>query len=138
MKKIKIIVLSVVVLLGVLILYEDYEVIDITHNNKVSTETQESCLEDKDGINRDVSDNKKNIGYVSNFRNYAYSCALETFYSDDKYDYMFPSIKSSYIEVEYKDGTKENVVEALNKGNINISDLDKYGIDYIKELKSIG
>ena len=47
-----------------------------------STETQKSCLEDKDGMNRDVSDNIKNIGYVSNFRNYAYSCALETFYSN--------------------------------------------------------
>ena len=54
--------------------------------------------------------------------------ALECFFSDEKYTYYFPSIKSDYITVYYKDGTEQNVKDALSEGKINISALDWFGI----------
>lgn len=59
--------------------------------------------------------------------------ALEYFYRDDTYYYYFSSIKSHYIIVRYKDGTEQNVKDALEVGKIKISDLDWFGIKYYKE-----
>ena len=59
--------------------------------------------------------------------------ALEYFYRDDTYYYYFSSIKSHYIIVRYKDGTEQNVKDALEAGKIKISDLDWFGIKYHKE-----
>ena len=59
--------------------------------------------------------------------------ALECFFSDDRYSYYFPSIMSRYIIVYYKDGTEQNVKDALAEGKIKISDLDLFGILYYKE-----
>ncbi len=61
------------------------------------------------------------------------SDALEFFYRDDTYNYSFSSIKSHYIIVRYKDGTEQNVKDALEAGKIKISDLDWFGIKYYKE-----
>ena len=61
------------------------------------------------------------------------SDALEFFYRDDTYNYSFSSIKSHYIIVRYKDGTEQNVKDALESGKIKISDLDWFGIKYHKE-----
>ena len=62
--------------------------------------------------------------------------ALEGFYSDETYDYYFPSIKSGYIVVSYSDGTAKGVKEALTEGHITIADLDRFGIGYYKEEKN--
>ncbi len=59
--------------------------------------------------------------------------ALEWFWSDDKNEYFFPSIRSQYITVFYSDGTSENVVVALEMGNITLADLDLFGIQYYPE-----
>ncbi len=59
--------------------------------------------------------------------------ALEKFYEDDEYTYSFGSIKSEYIECTFKDGSKLNIRTALEKGLVNISDLDIFGILYKKE-----
>ena len=59
--------------------------------------------------------------------------ALEEFYSDDTYTYYFPSIRSSKVIVYYTDGSDQTVKDALAEGNIQISDLDQYGIQYYKE-----
>ena len=59
--------------------------------------------------------------------------ALEGFFSDDRYSYSFPSIKSQYITVYFKDGTEQNVKEALTEGKIRITDLDWFGIQYYKD-----
>lgn len=59
--------------------------------------------------------------------------ALEGFYSDDTYDYYFPSIKSGYIIVHYSDGTTQPVREALGDERVTIDDLDRFGIGYYKE-----
>ena len=61
--------------------------------------------------------------------------ALEEFYQDDKYKYSFPCMMSSKIIVYFNDGTQEYVRDALNKKDIEISDLDKYKIKYLKEEK---
>ena len=60
---------------------------------------------------------------------------LEEFYKDDKYKYLFHCMMSSKIIVYFNDGTQEYVRDALNKKDIEISDLDKYEIKYLKEEK---
>lgn len=61
--------------------------------------------------------------------------ALEGFWSDDEYDYSFPSIKSHYITVRYSDGTSENIKDAFATGRVTIADLDKFDIGYYAEPK---
>jgi len=56
--------------------------------------------------------------------------ALEAFYRDDTYCYLFSTIKSHYVIVYYKDGTEEPVKDALAAGRIKITDLDRFGIHY--------
>ena len=55
------------------------------------------------------------------------------FYSDNTYNYIFASIRSHYVIVYYKDGTEQNVKDALADGRININDLDRFGIKYYKD-----
>lgn len=67
----------------------------------------------------------------------SYDTALELFYTDDRYNYYFSNIISQYIIVEFDDGTKNNVKDALIAGEITISDLDKFEIQYSKTEKSV-
>lgn len=68
-----------------------------------------------------------------------FMCAEEAFYEDDNYVYTFAEDPMSlYIIVEYTNGSKQNVKEALEEGNIVISDLDTYGIRYDAVPKHIG
>ena len=48
-----------------------------------------------------------------------------------------PCIKSQYIEVRFNNGKKYNIIAALGNGYVNIGDLDKFDIDYIKEEKAM-
>lgn len=66
-----------------------------------------------------------------------FSCAevLESFYEDTNYEYYYNCKKSKYIIVKYTDGSEETVKEALENNRINISELDKYDIEYIKYEK---
>ena len=59
--------------------------------------------------------------------------ALEGFYRDESYAYYFPSIRSHVVTVYYRDGTEQNVKDALAEGKIRISDLDWFGIAYYKK-----
>lgn len=63
------------------------------------------------------------------------SSSLEKFYEDDKKEYFYSCIKSDYIIVRYTNGKEETTKEALKNGNIKISDLDLYGINYYSEDK---
>ena len=56
--------------------------------------------------------------------------ALESFYSDENYVYYFPSIRSHYVIVYFKDGTEKTVKDALRDGSAIIKDLDYFGISY--------
>ncbi|MBQ8747321.1 MAG: hypothetical protein IJZ08_05570 [Clostridia bacterium] len=64
---------------------------------------------------------------------YATDEALEGFYSDEKYLYYFPSIRSQYVIVYFRDGTEMPIREALAAGTVKIHDLDWFGIQYYKE-----
>lgn len=58
-------------------------------------------------------------------------CMLEEFFKDEDYFYSFPYLgDSNYVIVKYSDGSTQNVKEALNEGNISMSDLDAFGISY--------
>lgn len=59
--------------------------------------------------------------------------ALEPFYSDEKYIYSYPSVRSDVVIVYYKDGTEQTAKDALAEGRIKIADLDWFGIKYWKE-----
>ena len=59
--------------------------------------------------------------------------ALEEFYSDDTYAYYWSCIKDKYMIVRYESGFEETISSALKNSTIDISDLDRYGISYIKD-----
>ena len=65
----------------------------------------------------------------------AYVCASskEEFYRDENYIYYWGCIKSYEMLVKYDNGFVETIGEALKQGHINIQDLDKFEIEYIKE-----
>lgn len=66
---------------------------------------------------------------------YMCAMAIEKFYEDEKYEYYFNCIKSGSIIVKYDSGHEENIKDALAAGNIEISDLKEYNIDYFVERK---
>ena len=80
-------------------------------------------ISNKKGIKKIVDESKEQI----------LETAFEEFYRDDTYCYTFSSRKSSFVIVYYNNGTKETVKEALKKGKIKLSDLDKWNIRYYKD-----
>lgn len=100
----------------------------------------------KDSSNVDVSNNSQSATKTKSIERIvdhsvddgvSYDTALELFYTDDRYNYYFSNIISQYIIVEFDDGTKNNVKDALIAGEITISDLDKFEIQYSKTKKSV-
>ncbi len=100
----------------------------------------------KDSSNVDISNNSQSVTKTKSIERIvdhsvddgvSYDNALELFYTDDKYNYYFSNIISQYIIVEFDDGTKNNVKDALTAGEITISDLDKFEIQYSKTEKSV-
>ena len=69
--------------------------------------------------------------------NFTCAEALQSFYEDEKYIYYWECMKGSYMVVEYDDGFEETISDALKQGHINIGDLDKFEIVYIKEIKNL-
>lgn len=59
--------------------------------------------------------------------------ALQPFCVDEKYVYSFPSIRSEYVIVKFKNGDEMTVSNALGKGLIAIADLDRWNIQYTKK-----
>lgn len=57
------------------------------------------------------------------------------FYEDESYEYYYPTSKTKYVQVYYKDGQRETVEEALKNGKISMDLLDKYDIEYFKRKK---
>lgn len=54
----------------------------------------------------------------------------EVIYKDSKNTYSLPCQKSDHIVVKYSDGSVEMIKTALNNGNIKITDLKKFNIQY--------
>ena len=61
--------------------------------------------------------------------------AIDNFYEDNTYKYYYTCMKSQYVIVEYTNGTEEPIKEALHSNHIEIADLDKYNIFYLKSKK---
>ena len=84
--------------------------------------------------NGNISKNVDNIVDQSkNDPNISFDTAFEEIYRDAEYIYYFSVIKSKCVVVTYTDGTTANVKDALNAGDITITDLDRFGIEYTKE-----
>ena len=102
--------------------------------------TKFSCAEIKIEEN-DINSSNNNVLEIvdtsKNNKDFICAQALEEIYQDDTSIYYFRCYKSSLIIVKYKDGSEENVKDALNKGKITISDLDRYGISYIAKIKNM-
>ena len=56
--------------------------------------------------------------------------AEEVFYVDEKFEYIFPSIRSDVVIVYYNDGTSQPIKEALTDGKVKIEMLDHFSIEY--------
>ena len=84
--------------------------------------------------NSNIDFGKKYLGnellIVNESEGYPTTQALMEFYRDDDFKYEFSSGIS--VVVYYPDGTKQGVTEALESGKIKVTDLDKFGIKYIK------
>lgn len=96
------------------------------------------------GLKLACSDIKINIGKVisitdtsKNIKDFTCAEVMENFYEDDNYTYYFECAKSKYIIVEYENGHKEEIKDALKYGTIKIQDLDNYNIKYFKYEKII-
>ena len=62
-----------------------------------------------------------------------YPAALEYFWSDDAYHYVFPSIMAWDCTVRYRDGHTENLVDALGAGRVSVADMDAFDLPYWRE-----
>ena len=61
--------------------------------------------------------------------------ALELIYSDDKYNYYLPCIKSAYISLIWDDGVVDSLKNAISKEKVTMSSLEKHGLGIIKNEK---
>lgn len=84
-----------------------------------------------------VSNKLKEISSIAdNSYDLGISKGKEIFYGDRSGFYVFFGKFSECIIVSYTDGTTENVKDALRNGHIQISDLDKYDIEYYVQSMS--
>lgn len=73
------------------------------------------------------------INIVYTFSGYT-TPATDTFYQSGKYRYYYSSGYSTDIFAYYSDGTRENIIPALEAGRITIEDMKKYGLGGIQQL----
>ena len=57
------------------------------------------------------------------------------FYEDENYEYYYPTQKTKYVLLYFKNSDIMTVEEALSHGKITIDLLDKYEYEYIKKKK---
>ena len=57
------------------------------------------------------------------------------FFEDENFEYYYPSHKSTYVIVYFKNGEFSTVESALKNGEITIELLDKYEIEYTRKEK---
>lgn len=113
------------------IFYDVYNCAEYPMAQIKSKGTKFSCLEliEYDEV-IDIVDTTKDI------EEFVCPEALEEFFEDKNYKYYYSCMKSEYIIVKYESGFEETVTNALKNGSINVSDLDTYGIKYIKMEKT--
>ena len=82
-----------------------------------------------------IDDNYILVDKTKEVKDFACAEALESFYEDDNYTYYWSCIKNTLMVVRYSDGNEETISDALKNKHIEIGDLDKFEIDYIKYEK---
>ena len=82
-----------------------------------------------------IDDNYILVDKTKEVNDFACAEALESFYEDDNYTYYWSCIKNTLMVVRYSDGNEETISDALKSKHIEIGDLDKFEIDYIKYEK---
>ncbi len=109
-------------------------------NTKIGTESGKQETSADSYVNTDTPKSKKELARITIHDvnpGATREDMEEVFFEDDRYIYSFGYPGSSYIIIEYTDGSKQNVKDALNDGNIAIGDLDAYNIKYYSEPKLI-
>lgn len=111
------------------VFYDTYNCPEYSMVQIKSKSTKFSCADVRIDIGKvvEIVDTTKDI------KDFACAEALEEFYSDDNYSYYWSCIKDKYMIVRYESGFEETISSALENGTIDISDLDRYGIRYIKD-----
>ncbi len=142
MKKLAIIILCVILLSASLFGCDQAENSKADMSENGFEANSESPLEQSEEVSEGVSVEVSELSFtIVDKRDTAvgFDDALELFYSDEEYDYLFPSLpESEYIIVEYSDGTTQNIKEALSDGKVTIEDFDKLNIFYFKQSKATG
>lgn len=62
---------------------------------------------------------------------------VEYFHEDEHYRYYFPTARSCFIVITYLNGKSKTFATAFPAGRVNIDDLQRFGIKFGVELKSI-
>ena len=76
---------------------------------------------------------KREIVDVSFSEDAAYPSAIEYFWSDEQYHYVFPSIMAWDCTVTYEGGMSENLVDALDAGRVTVADMQAHGLPFWRE-----
>ena len=97
---------------------------DVTSNETMPTDTAPTENQLKVEVIDIINETKETVDIM----------IIAPFYEDNLYEYYFSSPSITYTVI-YSDGTRENVRNALEKGKITIADLDRYNVQYGKELK---
>ena len=105
-----------------------------TENVKDALANRHIKISDLDRFGIEYFKTESNLEGIVNTTKFA-DDAMEEFYVDGEYFYRFYQLISHNITVYYKDGTSENVKDALRNGRIMITALDWYGIEYRKDPK---
>ncbi len=57
------------------------------------------------------------------------------FFEDENYEYYYPTKKTKYVQVWFKNGDIMTAEDALKQGKVTMDLLDKYGVEYFKKNK---
>ena len=110
--------------------------VSVTEESETSAESSENVIIDEESDYGDFKIVDKRYERTDPSGLQIWGNAIDDFYKDENFIYYFGFFPmSSYIIVEYSDGTSQNIREALADGNITIEDLDRFGIKYGKMEK---
>jgi hypothetical protein len=91
--------------------------------------TKFSCA----NVRIDIGDVVEIVDTTKEIKDFVCAEALEEFYSDDNYAYYWSCIKDKYMIIRYESGFEDTISSALKNCTIDITDLDRYGISYIRD-----
>jgi len=90
---------------------------------------------DKAGTGTGIYDPLKIVDYKIEDKTETCDDALELIYSDDKYNYYLPCMKSENISLVWDDGVVDSLSHALEFQKVDIDSLESHGLDIVKNEK---